>query len=139
MFVLDTNTLIYFFKGMGHVAEHLLRTSSREIALPSIMLYELEVGIAKSSFAKHRRKQLEEVTHWITIIPFGVEEARTAARIRAELEATGTPIGPMDTLIAGTALTHRATLVTRNVREFGRVRELGLVNWYDEPPPAEKG
>ena len=52
------------------------------------------------------------------------------ARIRAELEAAGTPIGPHDTLIAATALRHQATLVTRNEREFSRVAGLLWVNWH---------
>ena len=55
-----------------------------------------------------------------------------AARIRAELEALGTPIGPHDPLIAATALRHRATLVTRNVREFSRVAGLQWVNWHED-------
>jgi tRNA(fMet)-specific endonuclease VapC len=48
------------------------------------------------------------------------------------LEARGLPIGPLDVLIAGTALAHGATLVTRNLREFSRVEGLKLENWYDE-------
>ena len=49
MYVLDTNTLIYFFKGLGAVAKNLLAKTPKEIAIPSIVLFELEVGIAKSS------------------------------------------------------------------------------------------
>ena len=134
MFVLDSNTLIYFFKGMGHVAEHLLSTPPKEVALPAIVLHELETGIAKSTSPDKRRRQLAELLSWMEILPFGLEEARTSARIRATLEKAGTPIGPLDTLIAGTALRHQGTLVTRNIDELGRVRELALVNWYDDPP-----
>ena len=57
--------------------------------------------------------------------------AATAARTRAHLEQAGTPIGPIDTLIAGIALAHDLTLVTRNTREFERVLGLKLENWYD--------
>ena len=48
MYVLDTNTLIYFFKGSGGVSTHLLTKNPTDIAIPSIVLFELEVGIAKS-------------------------------------------------------------------------------------------
>lgn len=106
MFVLDTNTVVYFFKGMGHVAEHLLSTPPNEVALPAIVLHELETGIAKSSSPRKRRRQLGELTSWMRILSFGAEEARTSARIRAVLETAGTPIGPLDTLIAGTAVHH---------------------------------
>lgn len=54
-----------------------------------------------------------------------------AAGVRARLEGEGTPIGPLDTLIAGVALANQGTLVTRNTREYGRVPGLLLENWYD--------
>jgi tRNA(fMet)-specific endonuclease VapC len=54
-----------------------------------------------------------------------------AAEVRVALERMGETIGPMDTLIAATALAHGATLVTRNVRESGRVPGLSVVNWHD--------
>ena len=49
VWVLDTNTLIYFFRGEGNVAKEMLARSPSAIGIPSIVLYELEVGIAKSS------------------------------------------------------------------------------------------
>lgn len=60
MYILDTNTLIYFFKGIGAVSKHLLATPPKEIGIPSIVLFELEVGIAKSSQPQKRKKQLKE-------------------------------------------------------------------------------
>jgi len=64
------------------------------------------------------------------ILPFGEEEAKVAARIRAQLEQAGMSIGPLDTLIAGTALHHGATLVTHNTDEFKRVPGLQIEDWY---------
>ncbi|HEX6903806.1 MAG TPA: type II toxin-antitoxin system VapC family toxin [Thermoanaerobaculia bacterium] len=130
MYALDANSLIYFFKGIGRVAENLLRTPPREIALPAVVLYELETGIAKSSSPDRRRAQVDDIVSLVTVLPFGPSEARTSARIRAALEKRGTSIGPIDTLIAGTALSHGATLVTHNVEEFGRVEGLSLVDWF---------
>ncbi|TDI37774.1 MAG: type II toxin-antitoxin system VapC family toxin [Acidobacteria bacterium] len=130
MYVLDTNTVIYFFKGMGRVGERLLATPPTEVSLPAVVLYELEVGIAKSSSSKRRRAQLDQFLRTISILPFAREQARAAAEIRSRLERLGTPIGPLDTLIAGTTLQAGATLVTRNVEEFGRVPNLSTENWY---------
>ena len=59
MYALDTNSAIYFFKGMGRVAEHLLAAPPMDVALPAIVIYELEVGIAKSMAPKKRRQQLD--------------------------------------------------------------------------------
>jgi tRNA(fMet)-specific endonuclease VapC len=130
MYALDTNTLIYFFKGMGHVAEKLLATAPRDIAIPAVVLFELEVGIAKSRAPRKRREQLDSLVNLIHVLPFGKDEASAAARIRAQLEKRGLPIGPLDNLIAGTALAHRATLVTRNIKEFARIKGLEIQNWY---------
>ena len=65
-----------------------------------------------------------------SILPFGREEVKSAAAIRADLENRGTPIGPYDVLIAGTALANRSVLVTHNTREFERVEGLRLEDWY---------
>lgn len=130
MYVLDTNTLIYFFRGQGKVAERLLATPPAEVAIPAISVYELEVGIAKSTQPAKRRRQFDELLETITVLPFDRAAAAAAAGVRSALEKAGRPIGPLDTLIAGTALAHRAILVTHNTREFKRVSKLELIDWY---------
>lgn len=130
MFVLDTNTLIYFFKGQGRVAERMLGASPRDIRIPAAVLYELELGIARSSQPRKRRGQLDAMLSAVTILPLDGVAARHAAELRASLDAAGTPIGPMDTLIAGTAIAAQGVLVTHNTGEFSRVKGLRLADWY---------
>ena len=130
MYVLDTNTLIYYFKGVGQVAQNFLRKSPKEIGIPTIVLFELEVGIAKSQFPQKRIKQLQEMTSLVNIIPLGSKEAKMSASIRAQLESKGTSIGPYDLLIGGTALTHQAILITHNSKEFERIDKLQMEDWY---------
>jgi len=130
MYILDTNTLIFFFKGVGNVSQNLLKNSPKEIGIPTIVLFELEVGIAKSQSPQKRIKQLQEVTSLVNILPFSSKEIKISAKIRAELEKKGTPIGPYDLLIAGTVLTHQAILVTHNTTEFKRIKKLRIEDWY---------
>ena len=130
MYVLDTNTLIYFFKGLGAVAENLLAKTPKEIAIPSIVLFELEVGIAKSTSPQKRKQQLKELESSIQILPFGRSEALSAASIRTALEKQGQLIGPYDILIAAIALSNKGILVTHNRKEFARVKGLLLEDWY---------
>jgi len=132
MYVLDTNTLIYFFKGKGNIASKLLATSPKEIGVPSIVVFELEVGIAKSSSPRKRSKQLDQFISAIAVLPFGLEESKAAAKIRARLEKQGKTIGPFDILIAATAMVHKAVLVTHNTSEFSRVEGLLVEDWYDQ-------
>jgi tRNA(fMet)-specific endonuclease VapC len=100
------------------------------IGVPTLVLYELETGIAKSSDRAKRRNQRDTLLEVVRILPFGREEAVAAADIRAKLELAGCPIGPVDTLIAGVALARRGILVTRNLREFRRVEGLVVEDWY---------
>lgn len=132
MYILDTNTLIYFFKGMGNVPSRFLSTSPKEIAIPAIVIYELAYGIAKSTSPKKRQAQLNEICSLVRVLPFGDKEALSSAAIRAKLEKKGTPIGPYDILIAGTALEHQGILVTNNLKEFSRVPKLKTENWYEK-------
>lgn len=130
MYVLDTNTLIYYFKGQGRVAQNLVNVSAQEISIPTIVLFELQVGIAKSTSPAKRTQQLQELMSRVNLVLFDREAALAAAKIRAELEQQGTPIGQMDVLIAGTAIVLQATLVTHNIKEFSRVSGLTIVDWY---------
>ena len=129
MYILDTNTLIYFFKGVGNVADNLLAVSPKDIGIPAVVLYELEYGIARSTSPRKRTKQLEELCALVEVLTFGAEEAKASAAIRAALEKKGTRIGPCDVMIAGTALSKQGVLVTNNTKEFGRVPRLKITDW----------
>lgn len=128
--MLDTNTLIYFFKGMGNVEQNLFSYSPRDIFVPSIVLYELQVGIAKSNSPKKREKQLGVLLEQVNVVEFSEKEAKVSALIRANLERKGTPIGPLDILIAGMAKANNCTLITHNTNEFMRVEGLQLDDWF---------
>ncbi|HUF77417.1 MAG TPA: type II toxin-antitoxin system VapC family toxin [Thermoanaerobaculia bacterium] len=130
MYALDTSTVVDYLRGRGRVGERLLATPSREIALPTIVLYELELGAEKAGAPAERRAELAELFETVTLLAFDEAEAKAAARIRADLEASGLPIGPYDVLIAATALARGAILVTHNREEFSRVAGLRLEDWY---------
>lgn len=131
MYMLDTNILIYFFKGQGEVHKRMLATSPQLISISSVTIFELETGLLKSAAPALRRAQLDALMAAVKILNVDHTVALAAAKIRAGLEAKGQPIGPLDTLIAATALVANASLVTRNVREFERVSGLKLENWFD--------
>lgn len=130
MYLLDTNTLIYFFKDVGQVANRLLSHQPDQIAIPAVVVYELETGIAKSTQPEKRRAQLDELLRTINILTFGLAEAKATATLRATLEKAGQPLGPIDYLIAGTALAHQAILVTHNTYEFSRAPGLQWEDWF---------
>lgn len=132
MLILDSNTIGYYFRGDPQVVPNLQALSPADIGVPAIVEYELRYGLLRlpSEAAEPRLAALAALLRPLQILPFDGECALFAARIRATLEAAGTPIGPHDILIAATALRYQAPLVTRNVREFSRVEGLQCLNWH---------
>ena len=133
MLVLDSNTISYYFRGDPAVVPQLQALRPAELGVPAIVEYELRYGLQRlpPEASTPRLTALAQLLRPMQMLPFDSECAAIAARLRAELEAAGTPIGPHDILIAATALRHQATLLTRNVREFARVPGLQWVNWHE--------
>lgn len=129
MILIDTNILVYYLKGVAEVVRKLQSTPRDQLAVSAITLFELEYGTLKAKVSAKRRAVLESGLESVNRIPFDESAALAAARIRVDLEAKGAVIGPMDLLIAGTAVSRRAELATANVSEFVRVRGLRVQNW----------
>ncbi|MDO5290543.1 MAG: type II toxin-antitoxin system VapC family toxin [Pseudomonadota bacterium] len=127
----DSNILIYAYRGNTACRQQLARTDRGQLYLSAVVLFELEVGIRKSSNPAALRSFVQGVLARSTFLPLDAESASQAAQVRAQLESTGRPIGPYDLLIAGTALAHGLTLVTHNQREFARVPGLRLADWHE--------
>ena len=129
-FLLDTNMCIYLIKRQP--AQTLVRLQSLDIStvgISSITLSELEYGVSKSSKSEQNKMALVEFLAPLEILPYDDAAAASYGSLRAFLESQGTPIGPLDTLIAAHALALGCTLVANNVREFSRVPNLTVENW----------
>ena len=77
------------------------------------------------------RLALSMVLANMEILGFDVEAADCYGKIRADLEKKGTPIGPLNMMIAGHAQSLGYTVVTNNVKEFSRVNALRIENWAE--------
>jgi tRNA(fMet)-specific endonuclease VapC len=132
-YLLDTNAVIALLTDRpGGVRPRLRRavSSGASIAVSSIVLFELWYGVARSERRAENAERLRIfLSGNVDVLSFDAEDAVTAGDLRATLQAAGTPIGPYDTLIAAQALRGRATLVTANVSEFARVRDLAWQDW----------
>lgn len=130
-FLVDTNILVYAFKGQGGCRERINRAPPQSLAISTITIFEIEFGLAKSNNPSHLREFLQKLLQRCQLLPLDEPSAAHAGRLRAYLAALGQPIGPYDLLIAGIALAHNLTLVTRNTREFERVPGLKIENWFE--------
>lgn len=128
MILLDTNLLIHYLKGNEPATARIKAASPAEVGVPSVVAYELEYGTLKIS-SPRRRAVLDRVISALNHAPFDLGAAREAARIRHDLELRGQVIGPMDLMIAGTAVSRGYVLATNNTKEFSRIKGLRLEDW----------
>ena len=128
-FLLDTDTCIYALKQNEHVIGRLLSTPREDVMVSVITEAELRTGAAKSSSPLKTLRLIENFLRPLTLIDFTSDDAIAYAAVRAKLERAGTPIGPLDMLIAAQAIARRLTVVSNNVREFRRVAGLVVENW----------
>jgi tRNA(fMet)-specific endonuclease VapC len=122
--------LVCFFKGLGNVAARMLATPPKDICIPASVIYELEFGLAISKLSQKRRLQLREFSSIVDIVPFGFKEAEAAALIRSCLEKAGRTIAPYDLLVAASAVSNNAVLVTHNHLAFSCIEGLKIEDWY---------
>jgi tRNA(fMet)-specific endonuclease VapC len=128
-FLLDTNTVSFHIRRSSAVLERRLRrTPAARVALSVVTEMELRYGLARNCRLRVA-PLVEEFLAGITVLPLTSEVARVYGRIRAELEVRGTPIGPLDLMIASQAVVLKATLVSNNLAEFRRVRGLRCEDW----------
>ena len=129
-YMLDTNTCVDLIRRRG---DRILRTMQRlrpdDLCVSSVTLSELEYGAAKSADPGRNRLALAEFMTPLAVLPYDDAVAPVYGRVRAVLEREGTPIGPLDTMIAAHALALGLTVVTNNEREFRRVAGLNVQNW----------
>ena len=127
--LLDTDICIAILNRDPRVRPHLEAHAPSQLRLSSITLAELRFGVARSSHQKRAAANLRTLLSRTAVIPF--DEAATAryGALRALLESRGSPIGPLDTLIAAHALALGRVLVSHNGREFRRVPGLKVQDW----------
>jgi tRNA(fMet)-specific endonuclease VapC len=130
-YLLDTNTVSFHIRRSAPALQRRLRrTPAAEVALSVVTEMELRYGLARNPGLKSARL-VEEFLSGVTVLPLTSDVAKHYGAARAALESRGTPIGPLDLMIAAHALAIDATLVTNNLREFRRVPGLTAVDWTE--------
>ena len=129
-YMLTTNIYIYTIKHKPpEVIKAFLCHEPDDMCISSITYGELMHGVEKSQAVERNRAAITLFLSAISILPFDSDAAEEYGAVRADLERKGTPIGPMDMLIAGHARSRGLILVTNNTREFFRVNELEVEDW----------
>ena len=128
-YLLDTNIVSFHIReSSAKLQRRLRRVDASTVALSVVTEMEIRYGLARNP-SLGIKDMIEEFLAGITILPLDSAVAATYARVRAHLETKGTPIGPLDLMIAAHALSIDATLVTHNAKEFRRVPGLNVADW----------
>ena len=131
-YMLDTNICIYVIKHKPvTVFQKLQNINPEDVCISSVTYAELVHGVEKSIAVEKNRLALSMLLANMEILDFDVDAADCYGKIRAGLEKNGTPIGPLDMMIAGHAQSLGYTVVTNNVKEFSRVSALKIENWAE--------
>jgi len=138
MFVLDTDTLSLLLRGQVRVAER-VGQATEEVAITLISRIEILQGRfaavlkaengEKLRRAQQRLLESEQDLSRFTILGIAAEAADEFDRLRRNKKLK--KIGRADLLIAALTVANRATLVTRNRKDFDQVPGLAVENWAD--------
>ena len=124
-YLLDTNILSDLIRNpFGPVAQRIEAVGAKAVCTSIIVAAELRYGCAKKGSPR-----VEDILATIPVLPLEVPADADYGRQRAQLEASGQPIGGNDLLIAAHALALGLTLVTHNTREFSRIVGLQVEDW----------
>lgn len=128
-YLLDTNILSDLIRNpFGPVAQRIEAVGAKAVCTSIIVAAELRYGCAKKGSTRLQAR-VEDILATIPVLPLEVPADADYGRQRAQLEASGQPIGGNDLLIAAHALALGLTLVTHNTREFSRIAGLQVEDW----------
>lgn len=128
--LLDTNVISDLFRAHPDVVRQFKVHIPQDLHISSVTVMEIEYGMERQPSARSRFGEVwAALQHDLTVVPFGTEDAGHTALIRAHLSRAGTPIGPSDLQLAGTALARRLRMVTHDTAEFKRVPGLICEDW----------
>lgn len=139
MILLDTNVLSELMRQRPEAAvvEWLNGQPRLSVWISAISVFEIRLGLQSKPAGRQRDglvAAFEEVRIRLIenrVAPFDAEAAQEAASLMADRNMRGSPVDLRDTMIAGIAISSRATLATRNTRHF-RDLHVPVVNpWRD--------
>ena len=128
--LLDTNACVDYLTGRyPKVVARIQSAVPDDLCLSSVVVAELRYGADHSARRRTNHGRIDALLDEIECLDFDLRAAATYGRVRQQLDAAGTPIGPNDMLIAAHALSRGLSVVTDNVAEFKRVKGLKVDNW----------
>lgn len=130
LYLLDSDVFSLMVSGRDAAINERMRTLGEGQATLSVVTTgEFFYGVAHQPISELRNQRAQRLIDFFGVLSLDAQVAQTYGAIRAELRAKGTPIGPNDLWLAAQARTLGLVMVTRNGREFKRVKGLKVESW----------
>lgn len=129
MYLLDTDTLVYFLKGHEAVVRNFKARLNTPKAISVVTYGELVYGCRKSERAAENMARVRRLAELYPLVDVTRAVMDSFAEIKATLSAAGTTVDDFDLVIGCTALTLNYAVVTNNARHFEKIPGLRVVNW----------
>ena len=131
-YLLDTNVWARYLNGRSSAIRKIFREIDlTQVFTCSIVKSELAYGAFKSRNPNFTYRKQNDFISLFIFLPFDDNAALVFGRLKAQLEATGNMIGIKDLQIAAIASANDLILVTHNISEFQRIKELRIEDWED--------
>jgi tRNA(fMet)-specific endonuclease VapC len=127
-FMLDTDISSFIIKRRPATLVDQFEQHAETLNVSVITAAELRFGAEKAGRPK-LAELVEAYLDRLAILDWTNEVTPHYARIRAQLELSGKPIGNMDLLIAAHAVSQGMTVVTNNLKHFSNVQGLNVELW----------
>ena len=128
-YLLDTNTIIYWWKGNTNIEKRILKVGINNVAVPYIVISELYFGAYNSQRVTENIQKINEFVQAVNIINSNTSMMKTFGAIKSKLRAEGKIIDDADLYIASAAMEYELILVSNNTKHFQNIQELMIDNW----------
>lgn len=116
--LVDTNVISELTRPRPDAGVLSWAAENRRIGLSVVTVEEIVYGLARKPIPRIRAFFDELIRERCEVLPITEAIARECGRLRGRLAGAGVVRTQADMLIGATALVHRRTLVSRNVRDF---------------------
>jgi tRNA(fMet)-specific endonuclease VapC len=126
--MLDTDTISFIVRNNSSVIANLIKHEDDDICISAISYGEIFYGLEKKK-SERLFNEVNSIMGKLGVIDFDTSQSEVYGKIRMELEKTGTPLGDMDMLIAASAISIGAILVSHNKKHFSKIKSLKVEDW----------
>lgn len=129
-YLLDTSTCIFYLRGKLDLASIIREKGRKNFFISEITVVELRFGAENSDNPEKAHRAVDDFVNGLSIIPI-IGSIKRYAKEKVRLRKMGKPINDeFDLLIGVTSVENNLVLVTDNVKDFERMEDIQIENWY---------